>query len=103
MYGSFIDDWKTPDEYISRKAVMEMLENAQIISDGENCGYCTEDISISSIPAAEVAPVVHAKWKSVYGTHRPRVACTNCKYDVKSQLKYYKRCPNCCAKMDVGK
>ena len=58
MYGSFIDDWKTPDEYISRKAVMEMLENAQIISDGENCGYCTEDISISSIPAADVAPVV---------------------------------------------
>ena len=58
MYGSFIDDWKTPDEYISRKAVMEMLENAQIISDGENCGYCTEDISISSIQAADVAPVV---------------------------------------------
>lgn len=58
MYGSFVDDWKTPDEYISRKVVMEMLENAQIISDGENCGYCTEDIDISSIPAADVAPVV---------------------------------------------
>lgn len=51
----------------------------------------------------EYAPVVHAEWKSVYGTHRPRVACTNCKYDVKSQLKYYKRCPNCGAKMDGGK
>lgn len=49
-------------DYIEREAVEKMLENAQIISDGENCGYCTDDISISSIPSADVAPVVHAKW-----------------------------------------
>lgn len=65
---------------------------------------CADAIkAVRDVPTADVEPVVHAKWKSVYGTHRPRVACTNCKYDVKSQLKYYKRCPNCGAKMDRGK
>lgn len=43
-------------EYIERKAVVEMLENAQIISDGYYgyCGYCTEDVNIDAIPAADV-------------------------------------------------
>lgn len=49
-------------EYIEREATEKMLENAQIISDGENCGYCTDDISISSIPSADVALVVRGKW-----------------------------------------
>lgn len=49
-------------DYIEREAVEKMLENAQIISDGENCGYCTDDISISSIQSADVSPVVHGKW-----------------------------------------
>lgn len=52
-------------EYIEREAVEKMLEGAQLISDadGEYCGYCTEDISINSIPAADVAPVVHGRWE----------------------------------------
>ena len=44
-------------EYIERAAVEEMLENAQLISDGEYCGYCTEDVNLGSIPAADVAEV----------------------------------------------
>lgn len=44
------------DEYIKREAVEEMLENAQMISDGEYCGYCTEDVCIDKIPTADVAP-----------------------------------------------
>ena len=44
-------------EYIERAAVETMLENAQIITDGENCGYCTEDVNLGSIPAADVAEV----------------------------------------------
>lgn len=31
------------DEYIKRAAVEKMLEDAQLISDGEYCGYCTEE------------------------------------------------------------
>lgn len=104
MYGSFVDDWKTPDEYISKKAVMEMLENAQITSDGENCGYCTEDIEISSIPAADVTPVVHGKWLLKHigaGHYWECSACHEnpCIY-VTNNTKF---CPNCGAKMDGGK
>ena len=48
-------------EYIEREAVEEILENAQIISNGEYCGYCTEDVRLNSIPAADVAEVRHGK------------------------------------------
>lgn len=48
-------------EYIERGAVERMLENAQIISDGEYSGYCTEDISLDEIPAADVVEVVRCR------------------------------------------
>ena len=47
--------------YIERAAVETMLENAQIITDGEYCGYCTEDVSLDSIPTADVVEVVRCK------------------------------------------
>lgn len=43
-------------EYIERKAVREMLENASMISDGEYCGYLAEDIRLDSIPTEDVVP-----------------------------------------------
>lgn len=59
-------------EYIDRAAVEEMLENAQIITDGENCGYCTEDVSLNNIPAADVAPVRHGRWvPEIHHTYLP--------------------------------
>ena len=48
-------------EYIERAAVETMLENAQIITDGEYCGYCTDDINLGSIPAADVVEVVRCR------------------------------------------
>ena len=48
-------------DYIKRAAVEEMLENAQIITDGENCGYCTDDVDLNSTPAAEVVEVVRCR------------------------------------------
>ena len=39
-------------DYIEREAVEIMLENAQIVSDGEYSGYCTEDVNWGKIPAA---------------------------------------------------
>lgn len=49
-------------EYIEREAVEKMLEDAQIITYGEWCGYCTEDINLGSIPAADVVEVRHGHW-----------------------------------------
>lgn len=45
-------------EYIEREAVAEMLENAQMITDGEYCGYCTEDVCLDNIPTDDVVEVV---------------------------------------------
>lgn len=46
-------------KYIDADNVRDMLDNAQMISDGEYCGYCTEDISLDDIPTADV---VEVKW-----------------------------------------
>ena len=43
-------------EYIEGEDVEKMLEDAQIISDGEYSGYCTEDVNLSNIPIANVIP-----------------------------------------------
>lgn len=88
-------------EYIERAAVEKMLEDSQIISDGENCGYCTEDISISSIPAADVAPVIHARWENrpVNGVYD--MICTNCGFCPGIRFYSSEYCPNCGAKMDL--
>lgn len=80
-------------EYIERAAVEEMLESAQIISDGEYCGYCTEYINLSSIPAADVAPVRHARWIK----HEGYDECEAC--HVKA-IYGYNYCPNCGSRMD---
>lgn len=47
--------------YIEQDAVEKMLEDAQLISDGEFCGYCTEDVNLDSIPAADVVEVVRCR------------------------------------------
>lgn len=49
-------------EYIKREDVAQILDNAQMISNGEYSGYCTEDIDLNSIPAADVALVRHGRW-----------------------------------------
>ena len=48
-------------EYIEKQAVEDMIENAHLISEGEYCGYCTEDIDINSIPVADVTTVVRCR------------------------------------------
>ena len=54
-------------EYSERAAIEKMLENAQIISNGEYSGYCMEDINLYSIPIADVVEVVRCR-ECVYAT-----------------------------------
>lgn len=92
-------------EYIERAAVEEMLESTQIISDGKYCGYCTEDINLSSIPAADVAPVEHGRWMDAESDDGCIVwHCSVCSYPIKTIGGYpiYKYCPMCGARMDGG-
>lgn len=91
-------------EYIERAAVAKMLEDAQLISDGEYYGYCTEDVSLNSIPAADVVEVKHGKWEFPVFTDSddsldPRVKCSECG-GVEAAFARWKYCPDCGARMD---
>lgn len=90
------------DEYIKREAVEHMIEKARIISDaeGEYCGYCTDDISLYSIPNENVTLITHGKWvkKEIRGIYC--FVCSQCKVD--SGVNHgYNYCPSCGAKMDM--
>ena len=92
-------------EYIKREDAQNMLDNAQIITDaeGEFFGYCTEDVNINAIPAADVRENVHSEWVSVCGLYH----CKNCgciaPYDVEADVIMYwpelNYCPRCGADM----
>lgn len=88
-------------DYIERPAAIESFENgeADVIEDwGDGCafGFCLETIrdTLNALPAADVAPVVHGRWKR-YG--RNLGECSNCGEIVNIRYNY---CPNCGAKMD---
>ena len=98
-------------DYIKRENVARMLETAHIISDGEYCGYCTEDINLNRISAAaDVAEVRHGHWgkelpyKSVGGEYKKALICSECNSffvsDGNKPWQMHNFCPNCGAKMD---
>ena len=89
-------------EYIEREAVEEMLENAQIISNGEYCGYCTEDVRLNSIPTAKVAEVRHGRWVNTNKEIEQMCKCSECGYPVSYFWSRTPYCPNCGARMDGG-
>ena len=85
------------DEYIEREAVLMKL-----MQDGCNAKNLQ---SISDMPAANVAPVVHGQWigKPICGNDNCR--CSECGswYNIHANLRgevMQKYCPNCGAKMD---
>ena len=74
-------------EYIVREAVIDLITRRY-----ENPEICTQEIN--SIPVADVAPVVHGRWKR-YGKNLGE--CSECGEVVAIRNNY---CPNCGAKMD---
>lgn len=112
MYGSFVDDWKTPDEYISRKAAEKAIAAAMPSmstpdGSGENDHLvlaaqemCVDAIkAVREVPAAEVAPVVHAEWViDEFGR-----SCSACHEYIADDARTSEYCPSCGAKMDGGK
>lgn len=87
-------------EYIEREVIKKMLENAQIISDGEYSGYCTEDINVDDIPAEDVEPVKRGRWiKDKSGV----IYCSECEEEhewIDFRALY---CDNCGAKMQEAR
>lgn len=75
-------------EYIEREAVIDLITCRY-----ENPEICTQEIN--SIPAADVAPLVHARW--IKGSSNPY--CPKCFVECRDETPF---CPNCGAKMDGG-
>ena len=88
-------------EYINREAVLMKL-----MQDGCSAKNLQ---SISDMPAADVAPVRHGRWKKSKGNERPtengfvhddRYVCDCCGWGCCCETKLdFSFCPNCGAKM----
>lgn len=103
------------DEYISRKAAI-----AYIREQSEECQKAFEELGgesgiyadayndlaedFYSIPAADVAPVVHAEWVVCGDGDNVPWMCSHCGKTTAHKYKviYGKYCPHCGAKMDGG-
>ena len=92
-----------PDEYISREAALMKL-----MQDGCSAKNLQ---SISDMPAADVAEVVHGEWlrSDDDWDSLTTIQCSLCseewcfETDDDVSLLNYKYCPNCGARMDGGK
>ena len=91
----------TEKEYIEREALVERLKK-------EECD-CEWLWAILDIPAADVAPVRHGRWKKSKGNERPtengfvhddRYICDCCGWGCCCETKLdFNFCPNCGAKL----
>ena len=88
------------DEYIKRETAVRAVMAAKW-GDGSDGAMAME--IVASTPAADVAPVVHGRWKT--NSDRPdSLICSVCKcgFDMwKHDPHNY--CPNCGTKMDGSK
>lgn len=83
------------DDYISRAAILQEAHaiSGPITGDGwDNFGVYA---LIERQPAADVAPVVHARWVYNKGDNIPY--CSACMMPQDSECNY---CPSCGARMD---
>ena len=106
-------------EYIEKKALMVALCK-EIIGDGDYYNG-KDDMQdeirdmVSRFPAADVAPVRHARWEEadwvepdchgfgIIRTPKAALRCSNCKNCFKKELLWKDNyCPNCGCRMDGG-
>lgn len=88
-------------EYIEREAAMQAVCKVCNIEFGDQqCEPCDCHMrdKLLMVPAADVAPVLHGRWK--YGTRA--AICTNCGFERNLDDNFGRAisCPNCGAKMD---
>lgn len=98
-------------EYISKQIAVEELENLR--QKYEMHDDCDELVArkcknaVSALPAANVAPVVHARWVRIYESGEPAieqfkvgVCCSKCMKMPEDKFTESDYCPHCGAKMD---
>lgn len=86
-------------EYIKReaavKSVLRMRKPENSVAQNRMLSIIQMDML--KLPAADVAPVVHARW---IDDGRGIIICPECKRGYNLHAKYTHYCPNCGAKMD---
>lgn len=82
-------------EYIDRKAFVKAVKDIPMWGS-------VAVMFADSIPAADVAPVVHGQWK--YYHKQNKAVCTRCSFerDLDENFGAAISCPNCAAMMDGG-
>ena len=98
------------NDYIKREDALKALQNPEIFNVTPRLLQI-----IRELPAADVAPVVHARWEEAdwreYDAQsceticypKAALACTNCRCAFKKDALWSRNyCPNCWAKMDGG-
>lgn len=101
-------------EYIERKVLIRHL-NDEIKECGDACadfrpvtygtilGLMGARSFANTLPAADVAPVVHAEWVVEEERTGNYSHCSRCGIRCQGYAPNYKYCPHCGAKMDGGK
>ena len=88
------------NDFIKREdAIAEINKRSQYICDNDCCGAIirTENV-INVIPAADVRPVVHARWKYTWTAEIGETVCSACEH---TGYEHFNFCPNCGAMMDL--
>lgn len=88
-------------EYIEREALVSDLEFLARHQDGFRQSVILGVVhTIKCVPAADVVPVVHGRWKYYY--KQGKAVCTNCSFErgVDDNFGRAVACPNCGARMD---
>lgn len=99
-------------EYIEREdALKAVCDACDVISDTERdlCQYkftgCKEYYNIFELPDADVAPVIHGKWRHETDDDWRGTICSVCRYGFSDgayhEVSEFNFCPNCGAKMEV--
>lgn len=95
-----------PEEYISREAALKYIKSEQCgtCSDIGLCGNCAVLVAVKlleKVPAADVAEVVHGRWKKVQKTGSTW-ECSACGVKVGAFLAGCSQYCYCCgARMDM--
>ena len=81
------------DMAIARLTKVEVTDKLATMTDAKR--------AIADMPTADVAPMVHGRWKVIEGTIE-NALCSNCGRHFQSYYEAYHFCPNCGAKMKGG-
>lgn len=87
-------------EYITKEQAIDEVWDAFTSHDDPDLGRVIEE-NIKRLPAADVAPVVRARWEACKVGPMNAYACSNCGLIViERNIPLVKYCPQCGSRMD---